>query len=153
MHLRALSERGFTLLELMLAVALLGLLATISVPAYRGYVERARESRAMQDIGAMQLDLYRFELTANVFPETLAEVGHDDLLDPWGRPYVYLNIATADHDDVRKDKNLHPLNTDFDLYSLGRDGDSRLPLTAAPSRDDILRANDGGFIGRAENYN
>ena len=52
-----------------------------------------------------------------------------------------------------KDSALAPLNTDFDLYSVGPDGDSRLPLTAAASRDDILRANNGAFIGRAENYN
>jgi general secretion pathway protein G len=62
-------------------------------------------------------------------------------------------MALAGVNDVRKDKNLHPLNTDFDLYSLGPDGESRLPLTAGPSRDDILRANNGAFIGRAENYN
>jgi general secretion pathway protein G len=150
---RAQTERGFTLIEIVLAMALIALLTSIAIPAYRGYVERANESRAIQDIGGLQLDLYRFELTAGAFPETLADAGLDGLIDPWGSPYVYLNIATADNNDVRKDKNLHPLNTDFDLYSLGRDGDSRLPLTAAPSRDDILRANNGGFIGRAENYN
>jgi len=150
---RTQTERGFTLIELVLAMALVALLTSIAIPAYRSYVERANESRAIQDIGGLQLSLYRFELTADAFPETLADAGLDGLIDPWGNPYVYLNIATADNNDLRKDKNLHPLNTDFDLYSLGRDGDSRLPLTAAPSRDDILRANNGGFIGRAENYN
>jgi general secretion pathway protein G len=150
---RAHSESGFTLLELFLAVALFGLLATMAIPAYRGYVERVRESQAITDIGGLQLDLYRWNLSTGGFPETLLAAGLDGLLDPWGRPYVYLNIATADQNDVRKDKNLHPLNTDFDLYSLGADGDSRLPLTARASRDDILRANNGAFIGRAENYN
>ena len=54
--------------------------------------------------------------------------------------------------DVRKDKNLVPINTDFDLYSLGKDGLSAGPLTAKDSRDDIVRANNGAFIGRAEDY-
>jgi general secretion pathway protein G len=54
--------------------------------------------------------------------------------------------------EVRKDRNLVPINTDFDLYSVGPDGDSQAPLTAAASRDDIVRANDGRFIGKAEDY-
>ena len=54
--------------------------------------------------------------------------------------------------DVRKDKNLNPLNTDFDLYSLGEDGASASPLTAKNSRDDIVRANNGAYIGLGEDY-
>ena len=74
-------------------------------------------------------------------------------LDPWGRPYAYLNIAAAGGiGDVRKDKNLNPLNTDFDLYSLGEDGASASPLTAKNSRDDIVRANNGAYIGLGEDY-
>jgi len=45
-----------------------------------------------------------------------------------------------------------PLNTDYDLYSQGPDGQSVSPLTAAKSRDDIIRANNGDFIGTAEDY-
>ena len=52
----------------------------------------------------------------------------------------------------RKDKSLHPLNSDYDLYSMGPDGRSVSPLTAKASRDDIIRANNGGFIGVAEDY-
>jgi hypothetical protein len=52
----------------------------------------------------------------------------------------------------RKDHNLHPINTDFDLYSMGPDGQSEAALTAKASRDDIIRASDGAFIGKASNY-
>lgn len=52
----------------------------------------------------------------------------------------------------RKDKNLHPINSDYDLYSVGHDGESVEPLTAKKSHDDIIRANNGDFIGYAENY-
>jgi general secretion pathway protein G len=45
-----------------------------------------------------------------------------------------------------------PVNSTFDLYSLGPDGKSSPPFTAAPSQDDIVRANDGGFIGLASDY-
>jgi general secretion pathway protein G len=60
--------------------------------------------------------------------------------------------ADAGRTRLRKDRNRAPLNTDFDLYSLGPDGESALPLPAAPSLDDVVRAADGKYIGRAVNY-
>jgi general secretion pathway protein G len=53
---------------------------------------------------------------------------------------------------ARKDHSLVPINTDFDLYSMGPDGRSAPPLTAQHSRDDIVRANNGTFIGIASEY-
>ncbi|HJR69061.1 MAG TPA: prepilin-type cleavage/methylation domain-containing protein, partial [Gammaproteobacteria bacterium] len=73
-------------------------------------------------------------------------------VDPWGRPYVYRRAADASRAQLRKDGELVPLNTDFDLYSLGPDGVSALALPAAPSRDDVVRAANGAFIGVAANY-
>jgi general secretion pathway protein G len=55
-------------------------------------------------------------------------------------------------DKLRKDRFLVPLNTDFDLYSMGQDEDSKAPLTAEASHDDIIRANNGGFVGLAHKY-
>ena len=46
----------------------------------------------------------------------------------------------------------HPLNSTHDLYSMGKDGDGQAPLTAKASRDDTIRANDGGYIGLASEY-
>lgn len=65
-----------------------------------------------------------------------------------------MNIAAAGLGvgGLRKDGKLNPLNTDFDLYSNGRDGDSKGPLSAKASRDDIVRANNGAFIGLGEDY-
>ena len=53
---------------------------------------------------------------------------------------------------MRKDKFLVPINSDFDLYSMGKDGESVPPLTSKKRRDDIIRANDGQYIGLAEGY-
>jgi general secretion pathway protein G len=53
---------------------------------------------------------------------------------------------------IRKDHNLHPLNSEFDLYSLGKDGRSSPPLTAQASRDDVIWARDGDFVGLASDY-
>ena len=52
----------------------------------------------------------------------------------------------------RKDRFLVPLNTYYDLYSKGKDGDTDEDLQADKSRDDIIRANDGGYIGLAYKY-
>jgi general secretion pathway protein G len=65
---------------------------------------------------------------------------------------VYLNLQGPNKGLARKNKNLTPLNSDFDLYSMGKDGDSSAPLTAQTSRDDVIRANDGRFLGLASDY-
>ena len=129
---------------------------------------------AIGDIKKIQYDIEWYYAGNGSFPESLAAAKIEQRLDPWGEPYQYLKIAGAQAeagngngggkdkggsgggdgkaDGARKDKNLHPLNSDFDLYSKGRDGKSQLPITAEPSRDDIIRANNGGFIGLAKNY-
>jgi general secretion pathway protein G len=53
---------------------------------------------------------------------------------------------------ARKDRFLVPINTDFDLYSMGKDGKSVPSLTAAASRDDVVRAANGAFIGLASRF-
>ena len=45
-----------------------------------------------------------------------------------------------------------PLNTDYDLYSVGADGESSGPLSASKSKDDVIRALKGGYIGLASNF-
>ncbi|HEY7673056.1 MAG TPA: prepilin-type N-terminal cleavage/methylation domain-containing protein [Gammaproteobacteria bacterium] len=145
-------DSGYTLLEVMLAVALLGILAGIGIPAYRGVVDRTNNNRAIADIGELSLHLYRWETNIGAFPPSLAAAGLAGRLDPWGRPYFYLELSTANPGDVRKDKNLVPINTDFDLYSAGKDGVTARPLTAQQARDDIVRASNGAFIGLAADY-
>jgi general secretion pathway protein G len=143
--------RGFTLIELLLAVAIAGVLASIAVPAVQAAIERARVARAIGDIRALQTDI----TARDSLPGSLADLGRGAMLDPWGRPYVYLRIAGGSRramGQARKDRFLVPLNSDFDLYSVGPDGDSQPPITARPSQDDVLRANNGGFIGRASRY-
>jgi general secretion pathway protein G len=58
----------------------------------------------------------------------------------------------ANPGQMRKDKNMVPINTDFDLYSMGKDGESVLPLTAKKSQDDIVRASNGAFVGLGSDY-
>src|SRR3546814_2125030 len=47
---------------------------------------------------------------------------------------------------------LNPLNSDFDLYSMGKDGVTKSQITNKDSLDDVLRANDGAFVDLAANF-
>lgn len=146
---------GLTLVELMIAMAIIATLAAIALPLYTDVTERARVIRAIAEIRTLQSEIAAFELTAGRLPTDLGEIGRDTLKDSWGRPYQYLNFAAAGPRAralIRKDRNLIPLNSTYDLYSVGKDGQSRPPLTAKASLDDVVRANDGGFIGLAADY-
>jgi general secretion pathway protein G len=127
------------------------LLGSFAIPAFTGYIERSRVARAVSDIGTLSLQLYRWERDTSTLPTTLAEAGLSGD-DPWGRPYVYRRAADVRQTELRKDSELAPLNSDFDLYSLGPDGVSALALPAAPSHDDVVRAGNGAYIGLAVNY-
>jgi general secretion pathway protein G len=74
-------------------------------------------------------------------------------IDPWGNPYVYVNLtAIKGHGKARKDRKLNPLNSDFDLYSMGKNGVTKPQITNRDSLDDVLRANDGAFIDLASKF-
>jgi general secretion pathway protein G len=145
---------GMTVLELMITLALLGVLAAVAYPAYNGYAERARTNRAIGDVSRISVEIYRWRTNTGSasFPATLAAAGIAVGDDPWGNPYTYLRIEGASIGDVRKDKNLTPVNSDFDFYSNGPDGATAKPFNAQDARDDIVRANNGAFIGLAEEY-
>ena len=88
----------------------------------------------------------------DTYPNSLTDVNMYLRLDPWGNAYQYLNLAGAPIGLMRKDQALVPINSDYDLYSKGPDGASLTPLTAPQSRDDIIRGNNGSFIGVAADY-
>ena len=121
-------QRGFTLIEVMIVVVILGILASIVVPKIMGRPDEARATRTLQDIRAIgaALDLYRLDNYS--YPNT--EQGLDALVkkpanlpagarwkqsgylaqmpvDAWGKPFIYLKPG---------------LHGEYDLYSLGADG-------------------------------
>ena len=131
------------------------LLVSLAVPGYSAFTERAKVARAVGDIGSLSLAIDQFRLNYDDrIPLSLAELGVVVPDDPWGRPYEFVNIGAAGSGfgGLRKDGKLNPLNSDFDLYSRGKDGESTGPLNAQASRDDIVRANNGAFIGLGEDY-
>ncbi len=141
---------GLSLIELLIAIAIMGIVGSMASGAYSDYVNNQRIGAAITQIRAAELLIHDYRGFELKNPATLADVGFD-LLDPWGNPYQYLDIEGGGK-KTRKDKNLTPINTDFDLYSMGPDGKSTLPLTAKSSRDDIVRANNGRYVGVANGY-
>jgi general secretion pathway protein G len=147
------AQRAFTLTELAIVLTLTGILAAIAVPSYQSVRRSLEVNQAMRDLGEIHTVIERY-ITLNLQPPpNLAAVGMDQMRDPWGQPYFYLSFTGLNgKGQMRKDKNLVPINTQYDLYSAGADGQTKPPLTAAPSRDDVVMANDGNFIGLASDY-
>ncbi len=145
-------ERAFTLIEVLAALTIIGLLMGLSVPKFSEFVERARVVKAIGDLRALVIEL----ASVDSIPATLADIGRAGMLDPWGREYVFMKFppsnGNAPPKGARKDRFLVPINSQYDLYSVGKDGGSNAPLTAKASQDDVVVGNDGGFVGLAKNY-
>ena len=122
-------QTGLTLIEIMIAVAILAILSAIAIPLYQGYVVEARYGTALKDIRQMQLILddlaldnslaaiedasYSADDTASVYTNDNGigvAAGSQLWLDPWGNPYRYRRTAgTANPQE-------------YDLRSAGPDG-------------------------------
>ncbi len=117
--------RGFTLLELLVVVAIIGLLAGYVAPRYFGQIGKSEVNTAKAQIDALEKALDQYRLDTGRYPTT--ELGLNALvtkpanepkwngpylrktvpLDPWGRPYQFLSPGQKG---------------DFDLLSYGKDG-------------------------------
>ncbi len=169
--LRAAWSRAFSMIELLIVVGILGTIAAIIVPMYMEALDKARVAHAIGDIAVVSKEISLFWFDNSRYPNNLAEINRGGMLDPYGEPYEYLNIADAGAGGGgggggrggggggggasaggRIDRFLVPVNSDFDLYSEGKDKESAKPFTAAQSHDDIVRANNGMFIGLAEDF-
>ena len=145
-------SRGFSLVELVIVLLILAVLAWVGIPAYQGYIARTKVLDALATVKKISDDIHQYDVKNGGLPANLGTVGHGGTDDPWGRPYVYLDLRLTHGAGARKDKGLKPLNSDFDLYSVGPDGLTNPSLTHANSRDDVVRARDGAFIGTAEEF-
>lgn len=127
---KRLKDRGFTLIELMVVIVILGILAGLIIPRIMGRPEEARRMKARVQMESMETALRLYKLDNGVYPTTdqglqaLVEAPTAGDLprawrkggylekgqvprDPWGHEYVYLSPG---------------LHGDFDLTSYGADG-------------------------------
>jgi len=121
-------DAGFTLIEIMVVIAIIGILATMIVPKIMGRPDEARATAAKQDVGTIvqALKLYRLDIgrypttdqglkalvekpTSEPVPQNWKTGGYLESLpkDPWGNTYQYSNPGT---------------NSEIDVYSFGADG-------------------------------
>ena len=144
---------AFTLIELLIAVAIVAVIATIALPSYSSHVDRSKVTQAQSDIVEIERVIAQFSADNQSLPNALSDLGKGEFLDPWGNPYQYLNLGDSKaKGKARQNASLVPINSDYDLYSLGQDGQSVLPLTARPSQDDVVRGRDGVFVGLAAEF-
>lgn len=118
------NRKGFTLIEIMLVVIILGILAAMVVPKLTGRSDEARKSVAKTDIEsnlALAIDLY--EVDTGMYPDSLDDLTRSPSdatnwkgpylkkkpLDPWGRAYMYR--CPGEHNEGT-----------YDLSSIGKDG-------------------------------
>ena len=147
-------SKGFSIYELMIAIMVLSILITIAIPAVSTYQDERDHNQAVADILEIQGVIDKFYVTNNRFPASLNEINKHNKRDPWGNPYYYTNIATGGGNGggIRKDKKLQPVNSDFDLFSAGKDGEFVASFGNSKSFDDIVRCNNGAYIGLAIDY-
>lgn len=147
------SGRGFSLIEMIIVLAIGGILITIVTPGIQAYLYRSRVAQAVVEMGDMSSAIRQKAKSTGALPDSLDAAGFTGKQDPWGFPYQYVNLANnKGNGTARKDKKLAPLNSDFDLYSVGADGQTSGSLANPVSRDDVVRARDGGFIGLASDF-
>jgi len=146
---------GFTMIEVMIAIAIAGTLTAIAIPNYINYKNRAQIARVITEMHIIERVISNYIAEKGELPDSLNDVRFGNLKDPWGNPYQYLRIeggGLKGKGKLRKNRSLVPVNSDYDLYSKGKDGKSVSPFTAKASQDDIVRANDGGYLGLVSDY-
>ena len=125
-HSRKKHNTGFTLIELMIVVVILGLLATILMPKILDKPEKARRVKAQAEIRQIETALVSFmtdtgrlpttaeglqALVTNPGVENFSPKGYLESVpvDPWGRPYIYLSPSVH--------------GSEYDLETYGKDGE------------------------------
>ena len=141
------------MVELAFTVGVVVLMFSLTIPTSLKLIEKVKLQKVEPELEeiAHRIDLYHAQ--NRKYPDSLTDVYEMLPLDPWANPYQYVNLSGQKKNTKGQRKiNAVLLNSDYDLYSMGPDGQSQSPLTAAASRDDIIRARNGNFFGQAGDF-
>ena len=146
-------NKAFTVIEFAVVLLIVALFYFTLAPAMMGMADKVNSKHAEEEITDIQDSIDDFFEENGFLPDSLDEIFDPIPLDPWGNPYQFLNHDTGNGNGaLRKDKNLVPINSDYDLYSMGPDGKTASAFTAKISHDDIVRGRNGAFVGLALDY-
>ncbi len=124
---------GFTLIEILIAIAIVGIMAGISIPAYQTYMKNARKTSANSTLKILQLSINQFNMITGQYPRALKDLvrkpTYDERVakkwpgpllkqkkvpdDPWGNRYQYKLTPGQKHP--------------YELYSYGSDAGRSTP--------------------------
>ena len=145
-------SRFFTLVEILLVIAVFTILFVISFKGLVESVRRTKNLRAFIELKQIQQMINLYYEDYRDYPPDLLTVELRNMKDPWGTLYQYQNYDLISNGARRKDRNINPLNSAYDLWSNGKDQKTNKQINAFYARDDIIMASDGGFIGLASDY-
>ena len=158
------SGSGFTAIEILITLAIISVILAIGVPTYSEHRKKVMNAECAKDLVMISQRLEKYHSFNYEYPEYLVDMGIS-MEDPWGNPIQYLNLSDIDpvsgavqagskgpKPTPRKKQNLKPLNTDYDLFCVGPNGVYMPNISHKDSLDDVMRADDGAFLGLAADY-
>ena len=109
------NSRGFTLIELMLVVGIIGILATIAVPSFMTYRARSSQSEVKANLASIRTQLESYSSESNEYTDDLRLIGYS----PTGKPrYLYGFTSDTSGSSVNDTAELHALKGGFSTVNM-----------------------------------
>jgi type IV pilus assembly protein PilA len=128
-------QQGFTLIELMIVVAIIGILAAVAIPAYQDYIKRSKVTEVNALAGACKTSVAEFVASKNVLPTNADEAGCS--LDAKGTQYASKLEVNGAKIQVTI-RNVDATNVDGKILQLVGTSDSNPPKTPVAAGESIL---------------
>lgn len=140
------------MIELLIALAIIGILLSFATYLTQEHQERLKNVQAISDVRLLSDEVQIFRVASDRMPTSISELPDGGKLDPWGHAYQFLDIEGNPGSSAIRTSGGTALNTDFDLYSMGKDGATSASLGASNSQDDLVRGRNGKYIGLGKEY-